>query len=102
MTMQDDRLRRAHQDLDETQSLMAKNIADMTDNIAKADVLEGQTQQMADHADEFRKGATTLKRTMWWKNMKMWLIIGGVAAVIIIIIIIIIATSVDSGETTTE
>ena len=98
MTYQDDKFRRINQDLDETQGLMAKNIADMTDNISKADEIEGQTADMMNHAQEFRKASTNLKRTMWWKNMKIWLIIGGVAAIILIIIIIIIIISCSGGE----
>ena len=94
MTYQgDDKFRRINEDLDETQGLMAQNIADMTNNIARADEVEGQTAAMMSHANEFRKASTNLKRTMWWKNMKIWLMIGGVCAIILIIIIIIIIIS---------
>ena len=93
MTYQDQRFQRINDDLDETQGLMAENISNMTKNIAAAEDLEGQTSDMMNHANDFRKASTNLKRNMWWKNMKLWLIIGGVVGVILIIIIIIIIAS---------
>ena len=99
MTVQgDDKFRRITEDIDETQSLMNKNITNMTYNLAAADEIEGQTAEMMNHANDFRHAATNLKRTMWWKNTKLWLIIGGVAAIILIIIIIIIIIAVESNK----
>ncbi|KAL7721876.1 Snare protein [Entamoeba marina] len=90
MNQSDNRFSDIHEDLDETQDLMQKNIQDMTRNIATAEELEGQTDLMQSHASDFRSSASDLKRTMWWKNMKLWIIIGCVAAALFIIFVIFI------------
>ncbi|GAB1220479.1 hypothetical protein ENUP19_0331G0002 [Entamoeba nuttalli] len=98
MSGRDARFQAINSDLEETQGLMQQNIQDMTRNIATAEELEGQTGDMVGHANDFRKASTDLKRTMWWKNMKLWLIIGGVVAVIVIVTIIIIIIIAKSGS----
>ncbi|KAL7715730.1 Snare protein [Entamoeba marina] len=90
MNQSDARFAEINDDLDETQGLMQKNIEDMTRNIATADELEDQTDVMQSHASDFRSNATDLKRSMWWKNMKLWIIIGCVVAVLLIIFVIFI------------
>lgn len=49
-----------------------------------------RSENIAIEANQFKRSAVQLKKTMWWKNFKLWLII--IAVIIIIIIIIIIAT----------
>ena len=79
---------------------MNDNINKMTENLSNADELEQETYQMRVNSEGFRDSATSLKRTMWWRNMKLWLIIGGVVAVIalILIVIIIIVCSTGGGD----
>lgn len=36
---------------------------------------------------QFKRGANKVRKQMWWKDLKLKLIIGGIAALILIIII---------------
>ncbi|GAB1223351.1 hypothetical protein ENUP19_0143G0018 [Entamoeba nuttalli] len=88
--MSDQRIQNINRDLDETQQIMQNNIDNMTRNVANAEELEQQTAVMNENAAAFKKSSTNMKNAMWWKNFKLWLIIGAVVAIIILVIIIII------------
>ena len=45
------------------------------------------TEELQQQAGVFKKNANELKNKMWWKNMKMWLIIGAIVLIITAIII---------------
>jgi len=50
-------------------------------------------------AGVFKKNAHDLKNKMWWKNMKLWLVIGLIALIIIGIIVgVAVAQSKASGN----
>jgi vesicle-associated membrane protein 4 len=42
---------------------------------------------------QFKRGANQVRKEMWWKDMKLKLIIGGIVAVILIIIIVSVTNS---------
>jgi vesicle-associated membrane protein 4 len=48
------------------------------------------TEDLQQQAGVFKRNASELKKRMWWKNLKMKLILGGVIVVIIGIIALII------------
>ena len=48
---------------------------------------------------QFETQAAKLKRKYWWRNCKMWLILGVVAFVVLIIIIISVTTGKKSDDT---
>lgn len=39
-------------------------------------------------ASIFKRQATTLKNTMWWKNMKLWIAVGCVLLLVVLVIIL--------------
>ena len=96
--LKDDKFARMNQDLDETQEIMQKNVMNMQQNLLKADEVAGETDSLLAHSKDFKNQATNLKRTMWWKNMKLWLMFGAIALIIIVIIIIIICVSLPDSE----
>ena len=51
---------------------------------------------------QFETQAAKLKRKYWWRNCKMWLILGVVAFVVLIIIIISVTTGKKSDDTPDE
>ena len=57
--------------LEETKVLMARNVENMTRNVATAEELESGTQQMTANAQQFKKQSVALKRHYWWKNIKV-------------------------------
>jgi len=43
--------------------------------------LMNKTDEMANEADQFRRGATKLKNAMWWKNIRLMIILAVVVIV---------------------
>jgi vesicle-associated membrane protein 7 len=68
--------------------IMMENISQVLRRGEKLEDLVDASNRIATAAEEFNRGALTLKRTMWWKNCKLWLIVGVVVIIIILIIII--------------
>ncbi|ELP93478.1 leukocyte receptor cluster member, putative [Entamoeba invadens IP1] len=105
ITRTDPRFKQINDDLNETQTVMQNNINDMTKNIATAEELQTQTEQMNENANQFRQKSNQLKTEMWWKNVKLWIILGVVVAIIviaIIIVIIILATTLKKKSSTSN
>ena len=48
---------------------------------------------------QFETQAGKLKRKYWWRNCKMWIILGIVATVVLIIIIISVTTGKNGSDT---
>ena len=86
----DPRLDRINQDLDEYDSLISKNIADITDNITKADHIERETEELIAKAKEFRKDTEKKRRKEICSKYK-WYIIGGVALSILLVVGVVVA-----------
>ncbi|KAI8909995.1 synaptobrevin [Powellomyces hirtus] len=66
----------------------------MQDNINKVmqrgehlDTLQNKTDDLQNSSLQFKRGANRVRKQMWWKDMKMKLILGAVIAAILIIII---------------
>ncbi|KAJ3263034.1 Penicillin-binding protein 1C [Chytriomyces hyalinus] len=73
-------------------TLMVVNV--MTDNIAKVvqrgenlEHLQNKTEDLQQSAMQFKKGASAVRKEMWWKDMKTKMILGGVLGVVVLIII---------------
>ncbi|KAI5118293.1 hypothetical protein M0805_003812 [Coniferiporia weirii] len=70
------------------QEIMHKNIESVLERGDTLSSLQDKTDGLAVSAQNFRRGANKVRKNMWWKDMKMRIIIG-VAVVIILIIIIV-------------
>ncbi|KAK3823583.1 MAG: synaptobrevin [Benniella sp.] len=75
------------QQVDDVVGIMQQNIDAMKDRGEKLDSLQSKTSDLEQGAIQFRKGASGVRRQMWWKNMKWRLVVG--AGVLIILAIII-------------
>ncbi|KAI8357554.1 synaptobrevin [Mortierella sp. GBAus27b] len=75
------------QQVDDVVGIMQQNIDSVRDRGEKLDVLQSKTTDLEQGAVQFRKGASGVRRQMWWKNMKWRLIVG--AGILIILAIII-------------
>eukprot|EP01086_Lenisia_limosa_P000392 TRINITY_DN106_c0_g1_i1.p1 TRINITY_DN106_c0_g1~~TRINITY_DN106_c0_g1_i1.p1 ORF type:complete len:251 (+),score=63.09 TRINITY_DN106_c0_g1_i1:129-881(+) len=62
-------------EVDEVQSIMQDNIDKVIGRGERIDLLVGKSENLNTTAFRFKKNSTTLKRAMWWKNMKLTLII---------------------------
>ncbi|KAF9905160.1 hypothetical protein EC991_001980 [Linnemannia zychae] len=66
-------------------------IDSVRDRGEKLDTLQHKTTDLEQGAVQFRKGASGVRRQMWWKNMKWRLIIAlGVILLLVVIIVPIV------------
>ena len=73
-------------DVDSVTQIMGENIDKVIDRGEKLDILDDKSNKMRGQAGVFKKQATTLKRNMFFENIKM---MGLIILVILIIIFII-------------
>jgi len=73
--------------VEEVKDIMHNNIDKMVKNIDNLEVLHDKTDEMRQSSLNFKKGATTLKRNMWWKDLKLKLLIAFIILVILAIIV---------------
>ncbi|KIJ16231.1 hypothetical protein PAXINDRAFT_168753 [Paxillus involutus ATCC 200175] len=78
------------QQIDDTVGIMRENITKVAERGERLDSLQDKTDNLAVSAQGFRRGANRVRKNMWWKDMKMRLIIGFAVAIIIIIIVVAI------------
>ncbi|KAJ1931335.1 Vesicle membrane receptor protein (v-SNARE), partial [Linderina pennispora] len=72
--------------VDEVVGIMQENINKVMEREERLDTLQNKTEQLNEGARQFRRGATDVRKKMWWRDMKLKIII----AVIIIILIVVI------------
>lgn len=76
------------QQIDGTVGVMRDNINKMVERGEQLDNIQDKTDNLAQAAQGFRKGANRVRKDMWWKDMKMRMCL--IAGVIIIIIVIVV------------
>lgn len=64
-------------------------------NTANAQALEGKTHEMQNTAGNFSNKATQLKRLMYWRNLKLKILIGVIIVAILLYIIVPIIVAMD-------
>jgi len=74
--------------IDDTVNIMRDNITKVVERQERLDSLQDKTDNLAVSAQGFRRNANRVRKNMWWKDMKMRLIIGVAILVIIIIIVV--------------
>ena len=85
-----DKLTQVSADVDEVRSIMVDNIEKVIDRGEKIDLLVDKTQNLSQRTVQFKTSATRLKNVMWWKNLKLILIIAAVVIVLVYILVCII------------
>ncbi|PKI83302.1 hypothetical protein MVES_002832 [Malassezia vespertilionis] len=74
--------------IDETVGVMRDNINKVNERGENLDSLQDKTDNLSVSAQGFRRGANRVRKRMWWKDMKMRLIIiFGIIALLAVIII---------------
>ncbi|KAI8810248.1 synaptobrevin, partial [Cladochytrium replicatum] len=73
--------------VDEVVGIMQDNINKVMQRGEQLDTLQNKTEDLQNSSMQFRRGASRVRKQMWWKDMKMKLILGGVIAVIILVVI---------------
>ncbi|WFD39363.1 synaptobrevin [Malassezia japonica] len=74
--------------IDETVGVMRDNINKVNERGENLNSLQDKTDNLSVSAQGFRRGANRVRKQMWWKDMKMrMLIVVGIIALLCIIII---------------
>ncbi|KAL2136010.1 hypothetical protein VTI74DRAFT_5897 [Chaetomium olivicolor] len=91
---QNDRTKQIQAQIDDTVGVMRENLNKVADRGARLDHLQDKTDNLAQSAQSFRRGANQVRKKMWWKDMKMriWLAIGIIVLLAIIIIPAVVTT----------
>jgi len=77
-----DKISKAKQDIDELKSVMVENIEKVLQRGDRIELLVDKTEQLEGQAIQFKKQSTALKRSMYWKNVKMCLLLVLVCVII--------------------
>ena len=85
-----DRINQVRGGLEDVKTIMVSNIEKVLERGERIELLVDRTDNLSAQAFQFKKKSTQLKRAMWWKNMKLTLII---ALVVIILLYVIISAA---------
>merc|ERR1711937_956937 len=66
---------------------MVQNIEKVLDRGERIELLVDKTENLNAAAVKFKKQSAQLQKRMWWKNMKLYLIVAVVLVIIILIIV---------------
>lgn len=95
-----DKLASVTRKVDTVKLVMQENVDLALQNCVKLESIEKQAEELQQQAGVFKRSAHDLKKKMWWKNIKMQLIIGAVVLIILAIIIGVIAYMVEQNKKT--
>ncbi|KOS21083.1 Synaptobrevin -like protein 2 [Escovopsis weberi] len=74
--------------INETVDVMRKNIESVAQRGENLDRLQDKTNNLAESAHDFRRGANRVRKQMWWKDMKMRICL--VVGIILLLVVIIV------------
>ncbi|KAL7800025.1 synaptobrevin domain-containing protein [Trichoderma ceciliae] len=80
--------------IDETVKVMHENMNKVAQRGQNLDALQDKTNNLAESAQDFRRGANRVRKAMWWKDMKMrvCIVIGIILLLVVIIVPSVVAT----------
>jgi len=84
-----DKIRKVHQKIDEVKDIMVTNNERVLERGERIELLVDKTEELNKESLNFKKKSTQLKRAMWWKNVKLMVILGIIILVIIYVIVAI-------------
>ncbi|XP_005795607.1 vesicle-associated membrane protein 4 isoform X1 [Xiphophorus maculatus] len=85
---QNDKMKNVQSQVDEVIDVMQENISKVIERGERLDDLQDKSESLSDHASAFSSRAKQLHRRMWWRDMKMKMIIALVVVALLLIIII--------------
>ncbi|OWF54864.1 vesicle-associated membrane protein 7-like [Mizuhopecten yessoensis] len=88
-----DHVEKVQGQVDELKGIMVRNIDQIADREERLELLVDKTDELSSNAVTFKKSSRTLARSMWFKNMKITIII----AVIVIVILYFIISAACGG-----
>merc|ERR1711976_377024 len=101
--MSTDHIKKTQDEVNQVIDIMRDNVERVIDRDVKLGELDARADALQAGASQFESHATQLRRKYWWKNMRMWLIIGGVCVVVFMLIVLTMKTkSNDPAPVTTN
>ncbi|XP_030763756.1 vesicle-associated membrane protein 7 [Sitophilus oryzae] len=82
-----DTISKVHSELDELKNIMVKNIDNVSMRGERLELLVNKAENLNSGSVSFRHTSRNLARSMYWKNIKLYVIIGGVIIVIVYLIV---------------
>mmetsp|Transcript_18667 Transcript_18667/g.33756 ORF Transcript_18667/g.33756 Transcript_18667/m.33756 type:complete len:220 (+) Transcript_18667:685-1344(+) len=84
-----DRIRTVKANIDRTKDIMIENIDKVLARGEKIEMLVMKTQQMSEDAISLRKTAVSVKRHMWWKNVKFQILLVVIILLVLFFIVVL-------------
>eukprot|EP01111_Echinosteliopsis_oligospora_P005942 TRINITY_DN1973_c0_g1_i1.p1 TRINITY_DN1973_c0_g1~~TRINITY_DN1973_c0_g1_i1.p1 ORF type:complete len:269 (-),score=68.10 TRINITY_DN1973_c0_g1_i1:83-889(-) len=84
-----DKITKVRGEIDEVKSVMVHNIEKVLERGERIELLVDKTENLNQSAFKFKKQSTALKRAMWWKNVKIMIILVFVILVVVYFIVAI-------------
>ncbi|KAK0177422.1 hypothetical protein PV328_001478 [Microctonus aethiopoides] len=82
-----DTLSRVHGELDELKDIMVRNIDNIAMRGERLELLVNKTENLSANSVTFRKTSRNLARSLFWKNIKIYAIVGVVIIVVVYFIV---------------
>jgi vesicle-associated membrane protein 4 len=76
------------QEIDGAIKTMGRNVENLQARGERLDSLQNKTDNLAESAQGFRRGANKVRKQMWWKDMKMRMCL--IVGIIILLLVIIV------------
>ncbi|ORY46212.1 synaptobrevin, partial [Neocallimastix californiae] len=73
--------------VDEVVGIMQDNIQKVMDRGERLDTLQVKTEDLQQQSSNFKRGANRVRKQMWWKDMKLKIILGVIVGLIILFIL---------------
>ena len=73
--------------IEDVKGVMVENIEKVLARGEKIELLVDKSEALSASANKFKKASKSLKDAMWWKNVKMWLMIAALVSAVIVIIV---------------
>lgn len=84
---QDDALTNVKHEIDDVREIMTKNIDQVLARGERIDLLVDKTDRLGGTAHDFRVRSKTLRRQMWWKNVKLMVLLTVVVIFLLYILV---------------
>ncbi|KAF9420905.1 Vesicle-associated membrane protein [Entomortierella beljakovae] len=82
-----DRIKHVQGEIEQVKDVMVQNIERVLERGERIELLVDKTDNLNQQAFVFKRRSTMLKRTMWWKNVKLMVILGVVVIALIYLLI---------------
>lgn len=91
---QNDAISNAQREIEDVRGIMTRNIEGLLERGERIDLLVDKTDRLGGSAREFRVRSRNLKRSMWWKNVKLMSLLILVLVLIVVAIVIAVKNAV--------